>query len=87
MDNYSKIRNPGYQIEIARAERVGLMAAAMAADNAMAWGFLEQSFRSPDETPEQALREVRLQDELLRELDRRVGYIVNEAIFNHILCG
>ena len=86
MDKYSKIRNPWYRIELARAERVGLMSAAMAADNAMGWAQIEMDYLSPFETPEGLLEDLTLQDEMLKELDRLVGQMVNEAVFKYILC-
>ena len=87
-DDYSKIRKPEYQIALARAERVGLIAASLAAENCMFEAYVQDSFWGPeDEIPERLLWELELQDKLLKELDRLVGHMVNEAIFNHILCG
>lgn len=92
MGNYSKIRKPEYQIALARAERVGLIAVGMSQNLSLIDQYVEDTKKQWglfDEMPQKLLEELeelqelmQWQHQLLSVLDSQVGQMFIEAVYD-----
>ena len=85
MNSYSKLRNNHeYQIELARAERVGIMATRMWKNYWREDMFANCRCSEEPENAKQIREDLRVQNRLIEQLHLHIGRMVSDAIRRHL---